>query len=1062
MCVVNSTYISIYVGGGGGGGASATASVSSTNTMEGASPVKPPDTDTYGSGGHGGHGGGGGGSPGGYTFICRPIPNGSHSATNQFSNGASGGTGSEGSKGGDGCIILYYNDNTRSVTFDTKGGSAVPARDVEIGSTATVPTPPTKAGYEFSGWYADEACTIFYDFNTPVTDDITIYAKWIPQNDTPYKVQHYQQDVSGSEYTLFETDHLTGTTGEGVSAAAKEYPGFHENTGYMDRLISGTIAPDGSTILRLYYERDSQSVTFDSAGGTAVDPQSVRYGASAALPTQPTRQGYQFADWYADQTRTATYNFDDPVIKNITIYAGWNPLADTPYQVQHYWLGDDGKTYTVKETENLAGTTEAVGSAVPKQYEGYHENTGYQDRLASEIIAPDGSTILRLYYDWNTYTVTFEAGGGNSVSAQQLRHGALASQPVPPVRQGYDFSCWYADEACSILYDFDTPVTNDITVYAKWLPRNDTPYQVRHFQHNADGNGYTLKDTDELSGTTGSTVAAVAKNYTGFHEATDHPDRLPSSTIFPDGSLVMSLYYDRNVFTVSFHANGGTVSPEEQIMAYGTAYGTLPVPEREEYTFSGWYTDADFGEQVTEQTVPENVAHTLYAHWMVSDGGTVGGIVVDDGGQPVPNAKVTIRAGTVDYKITYTDAEGKFSISHVAFDTYNLIAEKNGIITTTVIHVAEAAQDYKLIMPAGQTNSVLIVEEGSPEIVVGGLDQLYDSEEFYPAAEQAVVAGGGNVLVTMDIAEKDETSIEDAAKIKAAANGQDIVMYLDVSVAKTVTPAGGEAVSQNLKELPQLLQIIIPLADDAKGKQGYAVYRVHEGEVSAITETPNDAGEYLSVNGNKITVFARKFSLYCLTYKHQSNGGGSSGGSNAEPGFNDVLPPDWFYQDVMDAVKKGYMEGITQTTFRPNDPFTRAQAAYALAKMAKGDLDTSAGENAFEDVTASTSYGQAIFWADAAGVAIGYGDGCFGPEDGVTREQLALMLYRQYGKNENPAWNKENFTDADAVSSWAETAVHWAVSTGLLEGTDNKELRPQSKVSRAEAAALLLRAARLK
>ncbi|MEA4954835.1 MAG: InlB B-repeat-containing protein [Pseudoflavonifractor sp.] len=978
---------------------------------------------------------------------------------NQFSNGASGGNGSEGSKGGDGYIILYYNDNTRSVTFDTKGGSTVPTQDIEIGTTVTEPAPPTQAGYEFSGWYADEACTIFYDFNTPVSNDITIYAKWLPRNDTPYKVQHYQQDVSGSGYTLFETEHLTGTTGTDVSAAAKEYPGFHENAGHMDRLASGTIAPNGSTTLRLYYDRDSHSVTFDSAGGSAVDAQSVRYGANAALPTQPTRQGYQFADWYANQAQTAVYDFDSPIVKDIIIYAGWAPLTNTPYQVQHYWLGDDGKTYTVKETETLTGTTEAVASAVPKQYEGYHENTEYQDRLAFGAIAPDGSTVLRLYYDWNTYTVIFETGSGSSVSAQGLRHGALASQPVPPVRQGYDFNGWYADQALSIGYDFHTPVTRDTTLYAGWTPRSDTAYQVRHFQQNADGNGYALKDTDELSGTTGSTVSAAAKNYTGFHEATNHPDRLASGTVVPDGSLVLSLYYDRNVFTVSFQANGGSVSPEEQIMAYGAAYGMLPVPEREGFTFSGWYTDADFGDQVTEQTVPENVAHTLYAHWMVADSGTVGGVVVDDGDQPVPNAKVTIRAGTVDYKVTYTDAEGKFSISNVAFDTYNLIAEKNGIITTTIIHVSAAAQDYRLSMPAGKTNSVLIVEDGSPEIVVGGLDELYGSEEFYPDDEQAVVAGGGNVVVTMDIAEKAEANVEKAAEIKKAANGQEVALYLDASVTKTVTPADGDSEVQVIKELPQLLQIIVPLDEGTRENQGYTVYQVHEGEINAITETPNDAGEYLTVGGDKITVFARKFSVYCLTYTKPSSGG-SSGNSGLR--FDDVRPPDWFYQDVMDAVKKGYMEGITQTTFRPNDPFTRAQAAYAFAKMAEADLNTVAGQTDFNDVTALTHYGQEIFWADAAGVAIGYGDGRFGPKDGVTREQLALMLYRQYGKNENPAWNKEDFTDAGDVSPWAETAVHWAVSTGLLEGTDNKEIVPQGTVSRAEAAAMLLRAARLK
>lgn len=266
---------------------------------------------TYGSGGNGGEGGNGGNGGAGYRLNVGSgsslhFKSGGYTDTitvsgisNDTSSGGKGGSGGAGGSGANGCVIIYCSEPQGSVTFDTKGGSVVSKQEgIKIGTTATEPTPPTKAGYDFSGWYADEACTSFYDFNTPVTDDITIYAKWLPRNDTPYKVQHYQQDVSGSGYTIFETDSFTGTTGTGVSAATKEYPGFHENTGYMDRLASGTIAPDGSTTLLLYYDRDSHSVTFDSAGGSTVDPQSVRYGANAALPTQPTRQGYQFADWY--------------------------------------------------------------------------------------------------------------------------------------------------------------------------------------------------------------------------------------------------------------------------------------------------------------------------------------------------------------------------------------------------------------------------------------------------------------------------------------------------------------------------------------------------------------------------------------------------------------------------------------------------------------------------------------------------------------------------------------------------------------------------------------------
>ena len=731
----------------------------------------------------------------------------------------------------------------------------------------------------------------------------------------------------------------------------------------------------------------------------------------------------------------------------------------------------DGAGYTLSETVTIYGkvnkTILTSNSRLPS-YDHYSFNQSASEVALNTTLYPSYEVIeIELFYSRDRYSVTFETDGGSSVATQTgISFETTADEPEHPTKHGYDFAGWFADEGLTISYNFNTPITADLTIYAAWSPRSDTPYKVRHYQQDTTGGGYTLKETDELTGTTDAVVEAVAKSFTGFHQNVSHPDRLISGAVAPDGSLVLTLYYDRDTYTVSFDSNMGTVTPESKTVLFGTTYGALPVPTRGGFDFDGWYTDLESGDKVVADTSIQNQNHILYAHWLIPEGGTVGGIVVDEGGHPVPNANVTIRAGTVDYKVTYTDALGRFSMSGVEYGIYNLVAEKNAVVTTAIIHVTESNQDYTLVMPAGQTNSILIVEPGSPEIVVGGLDALYENEEFYPAEEQAVVAAGGSIVVTMAVAEKSETDLtEEAQKIKAAAGTDEVVLYLDMSVTKSTTSAGGDHKIQELKELPQLLQIIVPLSAEMQGKQGYTVYRIHEGEVDAIKEAPNEAGEYLTVDGDSLDIYVSKFSLYGVAYQKPSGGGGgSSGGSggthNPGPKFEDVLPPDWFYEDVMNAVKKGYMEGITKTKFCPNDPFTRAQAAYASATLQGAKPDSF--DQRFEDVTPDTGYAKAIIWADDAGVAIGYGNGCFGPTDGITREQMALILYRQFGDNTNPAWLEDDYTDADEISEWAMDAVRWAVARGLLKGNELGELLPQGGITRTEAAAMLMRADRLK
>ena len=383
------------------------------------------------------------------------------------------------------------------------------------------------------------------------------------------------------------------------------------------------------------------------------------------------------------------------------------------------------------------------------------------------------------------------------------------------------------------------------------------------------------------------------------------------------------------------------------------------------------------------------------------------------------------------------------------------------------------------IMAAGEGFEFFCVL--TKDVVVGGLDTLFNSE-IYTEADQALIDAGGSVTVKMTVESVTEADIPESAQelnAAAAADGKTIFGYMEMDVSKISETTDGEITEENIPELPQLLQIIDPLSEEQKGKTGYVVYRMHDGTVYAITETPNVNGAYISIGEDTLTIYASKFSSYCLAFDdpdakpEPSPGDGEEkpapivtpdngsdddddDGGRRNP-FIDVKPGDWFYGDVLDAYDAGYMEGITSNTFKPNAPLTRAQAASTFAMVAKVELKDLTVTNDFEDVTGLTTYATAITWANDAGVEIGYGNGNFGPTDNLTREQLALMLYRTYGDGAEILTWEGDFEDLDDVSDWSEVAVRWAVHVGLLEGTDIGQLLPQGKVTRAEAAALIMR-----
>ena len=180
-------------------------------------------------------------------------------------------------------------------------------------------------------------------------------------------------------------------------------------------------------------------------------------------------------------------------------------------------------------------------------------------------------------------------------------------------------------------------------------------------------------------------------------------------------------------------------------------------------------------------------------------------------------------------------------------------------------------------------------------------------------------------------------------------------------------------------------------------------------------------------------------------------------GTGANP-FTDVSEKDWFYGDVMFVYENGLMLGTSKTLFSPYGTATRGMMATILWRMEGSPAPK--GKNSFTDVGAGKWYADAITWTAENGIFAGYGKDKFGPDDPITREQLAAIFYRYAdykGYDLTVKGNLDKFKDADKITDYAKTAMQWAVGSSLVKGKSGNLLDPQGTATRAEIAAMLHR-----
>jgi len=532
-----------------------------------------------------------------------------------------------GTVAGDGSLVLklYYTRNSYDVTYSytgntPTGATALPATvSYQYGANVTVAVAATAAGYTFSGWGTTDAAVSAGKFSMPAKA-VEIKGHFTANTNTAYKVEHYKQDLGAATYTLADTDNLTGTTGATVEASPKTYAGFTYDKNVAGTIASGTVAGNGSLVLKLYYTRNSYDVTYSYTGNTPTGATalpakvSYQYGATVDVAAAATATGFTFSGWRTTDVTVVAGKFTMPA-KSVAIAGFFNANTDTAYKVEHYKQDLGAVTYTLADTDNNAGTTGATAEATPKTYEGFAYDKDVAGTIASGTIAADGSLVLKLYYTRNSYDVTYSYTGNTPTGATALpakvsyKYGANVTVAAAATAPGYTFNAWSTSDVTISTGQFTMPA-KAVGIRGSFTANANTAYKVEHYKQDLDAATYTLADTDNLTGTTGATVEASPRTYEGFTYDQNVAGTIASGTVAGNGSLVLKLYYTRNSYDVTYSYTGNTPTGATELPAtvscqYGANVTVAAAATAPGYTFNAWST-SDATIRTGQFTMPAN------------------------------------------------------------------------------------------------------------------------------------------------------------------------------------------------------------------------------------------------------------------------------------------------------------------------------------------------------------------------------------------------------------------------------------------------------------------------
>ena len=499
------------------------------------------------------------------------------------------------------------------VTFNLNGGEGAAPANVSIPKNTGIKVKPptggfTRAGYTTDGeWYygtpSGAAVFIFGEGGTPVTQNTTLFLQWEP---VTYTIA-YQLD-GGTNHPSNLVNYTVESADITLQSPTKDGYAFG---GWFDSDTNGnqvTAIPSGSAGNITLWAKwiPIYTITFDATGGmvTPATGTTGDFGKFASLPV-PVKADYFFNGWFTTATGGEEVTEDTEFTADATIYARWIPV---------YTVTFDAAGGMVTPSSGTTGADMTLASLPTPARNGYIFYGWFTTPTDGDKITENTmfSTNTTIYAQWTliTYTVTFNANGGTvTPSSGTTGEGwTLPSLPVP-TRNSHVFIGWFTATTDGMEVTENTVFVANATIYARWTP-------VYTVTFNANGGSVTPS-----SGTTGTdrTLAFLPDPtrdgyiFNGWFTASTGGTAVTENTVFNANSTIYA-QWSLITYTVTFEANGGTVTPSSGTTGVGGRIASFPTPTRTGYTFNGWYTESTGGTAVTGITV-FNANTTIYAQW---------------------------------------------------------------------------------------------------------------------------------------------------------------------------------------------------------------------------------------------------------------------------------------------------------------------------------------------------------------------------------------------------------------------------------------------------------------
>ena len=533
------------------------------------------------------------------------------------------------------------------------------------GAQIATPTYTAAQGYTFSGWS---------DVGIKDVGDETFTATLTANTDTEYTVIHMIENLDDSEYSEHSRETKTGTTGTTGTATEIEIPGFtFDETSTM----TGTIAGNGSLTLTAYYERNEYTITFDSDGGSAVDPITQNYGTVVTAPADPTKEGYTFEGW--DKAIPLTMPAEDT-----TITANWSEAL--VYEIDYNLNGGTATnplTYTVEtESFTLENPTKAGYDFV-----GW-SGTGLEGTDNLIVTIAEGSTGNRSYTaNWSealVYEIDYNLNGGTATNPLTYTVETESFTLENPTKTGYTFTGWSGTDLTgndNMSVTIAKGSTGARSYTANWSA-------INNIEVTFDPQGGNTSPTSKLvtfDAPYGElpTPTKTGYNFVGWYTAILGGSEITSIETVTTASnhTLYARWTAKTDILVTFDVNGGAQSPSNMLVTYDAPYGELPTPTRIGYNFVGWYTAESGGTLVTAATiVTTETNHTLYAMWTAKTD-----IIITfdpQGGTPSPANK----------SVTYDSAYGELpTVTKAGYDFVGWYTAPSGgdLVTAATIVTTE-------------------------------------------------------------------------------------------------------------------------------------------------------------------------------------------------------------------------------------------------------------------------------------------------------------------------------------------------------------------------------------